>query len=107
MKIKIFVIKLCLLKTLKYYNLINIKNLKKNTIDADLECIIEKIDRCTNNPENPSTIKVSEHIPSGFSMSTISSFRSIENKHNVYRVYLKDCMEKFFDSVIFVEKNLK
>ena len=62
-------------------------------IYADLECIIEKIDGCKNNPENSSTTKVSEHIPSGFSMSTISSFRSIENKHDVYRS--KDCMKKF------------
>ena len=38
------------------------------------------IDGCKNNPENSSTAKVSEHIPSGFSMSTISSFTSIENK---------------------------
>ena len=49
-------------------------------IYADLECIIEKIDRCRNNPEISSTTKVSEHDPSGFSMSTISSFRGIENK---------------------------
>ena len=62
-------------------------------IYADLECIIEKIDGCKNNPENLSTTKVSEHIPSGFSMDTISSFRSIENKHDVYRD--KDCMKKF------------
>ena len=50
-----------------------------------LECIIEKIDGCKNNPENSSTTKVSEHVPSGFPMSRISSFRSIENKHDVYR----------------------
>ena len=30
---------------------------------------------------------------SGFSMSIISSFRSIENEHDVYRG--KDCMKKF------------
>ena len=41
-------------------------------IYADLECITEKIDGCKNNPENSSTPKVSEHIPSDFSMSTIS-----------------------------------
>ena len=52
-------------------------------IYADLECIIEKIDGCKNNPENSSTTKVSKHIPSGFSMSTISSFRSIGNKHDL------------------------
>ena len=62
-------------------------------IYAGLECIIEKIDGCKNNPENSSTTKVSEHIPSGFSMSTISLFRSIENKHDVYRG--KDCVKKF------------
>ena len=60
---------------------------------ADLDCIIEKTDECKKNPEDSSTTIVSEHILSGFSMSTISSFRSIENKHDVYRG--KDCMKKF------------
>ena len=45
---------------------------------ADLECIIEKIDGCKNNPESSSTAKVRGHTPSGFSMPTISSFRNIE-----------------------------
>ena len=31
-------------------------------IYADLECIIEMIDVCKNNPENSVTAKVSEHI---------------------------------------------
>ena len=66
---------------------------RPSIIYADLKYIIEKIDGCKNNPENSSTTKVSEHIPSGFSMSTISLFRSIENKHDVYRG--KDCMKKF------------
>ena len=47
-------------------------------IYADLQCMTEKIDGCKNNPENLSTTKRSEHIPSGFSMSTISWFRSIK-----------------------------
>ena len=59
----------------------------------DLECITEKIDGCKNNLKNLSTRKVSEHIPSGFLMSVISSKRSIEDKHDVYR--RKDCMKKF------------
>ena len=62
-------------------------------IQADLQCIIEKIDGFKNNPKNSSIAKVSEHIPSGISMSTISSFSSLENKHNVQRD--KDCMIKF------------
>ena len=36
-----------------------------------------------------------KHIPSGFLMSTILSFKSIENKHDVY----KNCMEKFSKSL--------
>ena len=65
-------------------------------ISADLECLIEKIDGCKNNPENSSTTKVDEHIPSGFSMSTIS-IKSIENKHDVYRA--KNCMKNVCESL--------
>ena len=64
-------------------------------IYANLECIIEKIDGFENNPENSSTTNVSECIPSGFSISTISSFKSKENKDDVYRG--KDCMKSFFE----------
>ena len=59
----------------------------------DLECIIEKIDGCKNNPESSSTTQITEYILSGFLMSTISSFRSIENKYDVYKS--KDCIKKF------------
>ena len=44
-----------------------------------------------NNPESSSTTTVSEYIPAGISIHTISSFRGIENKRDVYRG--KDCME--------------
>ena len=40
-------------------------------IYADLECIIEKIDGCKNNPENSFTTKVSEHIPSGYNVYNV------------------------------------
>ena len=66
-------------------------------IYADLECLIEKIDWCKNNPENSSTTKVRDRIPSGFWMSTILSFKGIENKHDVCRG--KDCMRKFCESL--------
>ena len=65
-------------------------------IYAVLECLIEKIDGCKINPENVSTKKVGEHMPSGFFMSTILSFKNIENKHDEYRG--KDCMKKFCES---------
>ena len=63
----------------------------KAVIYADLECLIEEIDGCKNNLENSSTTKVGKHIPSDFSKSTISSFKSIENKYDLYRG--KDCMK--------------
>ena len=66
-------------------------------IYADPECLIDKIDGCKNIPENSSTTKIGKHILSGFSMSTISSFKSKENKRDVYRV--KDCMKKFYESL--------
>ena len=54
-------------------------------IYPDLECVIEKIDGCKKNWENSSTAKVEKYIPAGFSMSIIPSFKSIENKPDVYR----------------------
>ena len=54
---------------------------------------MENIDRCKTNSENSFARKAGEHIPSGFSMSTISSFRGIENKHDVCKG--KDCVKKF------------
>ena len=64
------------------------------TFYADLECIMEKIYGCKNNCGNK---QGSKHITSGFSKSTISSFRSIENKHGVYRG--KDCIKMFCESL--------
>ena len=55
------------------------------------------IDRCKINPENSSTTKVGKQIPSCFSMSTISSFKSKENKHDIYKG--KDYMKKFCESL--------
>ena len=66
-------------------------------IYADLECIIEKIGGCKNNPKYSFTTKVSKYILSGFSMSTILSFKRIENKHDVYRG--KDYMKKNCESL--------
>ena len=62
-------------------------------ICTDLKCIIEKIGRCKNNPLNSSKSKVSEHISPDFSMSTMSSFRGIENELDMGRG--KDCMKNF------------
>ena len=50
-------------------------------IFADLESLVKKTDGCENNPEKSSTAKISEHIPCGYSMSTIWAFDNIENRN--------------------------
>ena len=44
-----------------------------------------------------STAKVGEHIPCGYSMSTIWGFDHIKNKHTFYRG--KGCMKRFCQSL--------
>ena len=66
-------------------------------IYANIESLIKKIDGYANNPEHFSTTKICEHIPCGYSMSTIWAFDHIENKYTLY--HGKDYMEKFFESL--------
>ena len=41
---------------------------------ADLECLLEKISTCYNNPNESSTTKINKHTPSGYSLFTHCSF---------------------------------
>ena len=50
-------------------------------IYGDMESLIKKIEGCANIPENSSTTKIGEHIPCGYSITTIWAFNNIENKH--------------------------
>ena len=63
------------------------------TIFADLECLLEKIDTCYNNPEESSAAKINHHTPSGYSIFTHCSFDKSKNKLNYYRG--EDCMKRF------------
>ena len=60
---------------------------------ADLECLLEKISTCQNNPNESSTTEINKHTPSGYSIFTHCSFDQSKNKLNHYRG--KDCMKKF------------
>ena len=62
-------------------------------IYADLECLLEKINTCYNNPEESSTTKINKHTPSGYSIFTHCSFDKSKNKLNYYRG--DDCMKRF------------
>ena len=63
------------------------------TIYADLECLLEKMSTCQNDPNKSSTTKINKHIPLGYSIFTHCSFKESKNKLNYYRG--DDCMEKF------------
>ena len=62
-------------------------------IYADLECLLEKMSTCINNPNESSTTKINKHTPSGYSIFTSCLFDESKNKLNHYRG--KDCMKKF------------
>ena len=62
-------------------------------IYPDLECLLEKMNTCHNNPEKSSTAKIDKHTPSGYSLSTHCSFGRTKNKIDYYRG--KNCMKNF------------
>ena len=62
-------------------------------IYADLECLLEKMNTCYNNPRESSTAEINKHTPSGYSLFTHCSFDKTKNKLDYYRG--KDCMKKF------------
>ena len=43
-------------------------------ISADLECLLEKMNTCHNNPEKSSTTKINKHTPSGYALFTFIVF---------------------------------
>ena len=66
-------------------------------ICADLECLLEKMNTCHNNPEKASTTKVNKHTPSGYSLFTCSPFDTIDNNFDYYRGEV--CMKKFCEDL--------
>ena len=63
------------------------------TIYADLECLLEKVDACHDNPEKSYTEKKAKHKPSGYSLVTCCSFDKTKTAWNYYTG--KDCIEIF------------
>ena len=61
-------------------------------IYADLECLLEKISTCYNNPKESSTTEINKRVPSGYSLFTHCSFDKTKTKLDYYRG--KDYMKK-------------
>ena len=62
-------------------------------IYADLECLLEKMNTCYNNPKESSTTEINKHTPSGYLLFAHCSFDKTKNRLDYYRG--KDCMKKF------------
>ena len=54
-------------------------------VSADLECLLEKMSTCQNNPNESSTTEINKHTPSGYSLFTHCSFDKTKNKLDYYR----------------------
>ena len=52
---------------------------------TDLECLLEKMSTCQNNPRESSTTEINKHAPSGYSLFTHCSFDKSKNKLDHYR----------------------
>ena len=57
---------------------------------ADLECLLEKMHSCQNNPEKSYIEKRIKHTSSGYSLFTNCSFDETKNKLDCYKG--EDCM---------------
>ena len=61
-------------------------------IYVDIQSLSRQTDVCGNNPEKLWTMKIGEHIPCEYSVSTIWGFDYVESKHTLYhgkRLYEK------------------
>ena len=70
---------------IKYNNTIKYNQGKKSmqllfVIYADLECLLEKMSTCINNPNKSSTTKINKHTPSSYSIFTHCSFDESKKK---------------------------
>ena len=67
-------------------------------IYANLECLLEKMHSCRNNPEKILyRQKKTKHTSSAYSLFTNCSFHSTKNKLDCYKG--KDCMERFWEDL--------
>ena len=59
----------------------------------DLDCLLEKMSTCHQDPKKSSTTKINKHAASGYSLFIHCSFNTAENKLFYYRG--KNCMKNF------------
>ena len=72
-------------------------NKSSSHIYADLECLLEKMHSCKNNPEKSYTEKKTKHAPSGYSLFRNCPFHATKNKLDWYKGI--DCTERICKNV--------
>ena len=75
-------------------------------IYADLECLLKKIDTCHNNPDLPSTTKINQHIPSGYSIYTNCSFDKSNRGEDCMKRFCKDLKDPATKIIDFKKKTM-
>ena len=65
----------------------------QSMINADMKCLLERIDTCHNNPKKSSTTKTVKHLASGYSFLTYCTINATKNNLDYYRD--KHCMKNF------------
>ena len=80
----IIAIQKCLNKTkkiFKYNHGENITTMKiPFIVNADMECLLERIGTCRNNPNKSTTTKITKHLASGFPLFTHCSVDAKKKK---------------------------
>ena len=66
-------------------------------IYTDMEFLIKQVDGCASSPENSSTTKIGEHIPCGYSISTIWAFDHISHIKQTYFISWK----RLYENVLY------
>ena len=66
-------------------------------IYTDMEFLIKQVDGCASSPENSSTTKIGEHIPCGYSISTIWAFDHISHRKQTYFISWK----RLYENVLY------
>ena len=81
-------------------------------IYADLECLLQKINTCQNNPEKSYTEKKAKHKPSGYSLVSCWSFHKSKNERKYYRgehcmkIFCKDLKDQAMKIINYEKKEM-
>ena len=81
-------------------------------IYADLECLLQKINTCKNNPEKSCTETKTKHKPYGCSFVTCCSFDKFKNERKYYsgkdsiEIFCKDLKDQAMKMISFEKKEI-